>query len=120
MLLAGDLNTDFQHNTRFVVTVRNFIEELGLTVFWQNPDNTVGHVIQPVIHTHTHVNRGVASFSTLDNFVSDDNVFNADVDVVVGDAFYIVVGDVKVVNVVFGAAMLSVQLQAQSYQGFLE
>ena len=77
ILLAGDLNTDFTRNTKFVQIVRDFIEETGLVVFWSNPDAAADHFIEPVQFTHSQCNNNVVYHSTIDHFCSNPRVYNA-------------------------------------------
>ena len=77
ILLSGDLNASFDQHTTFTTIIKNFFDEMNLTVFWLNQENEPGHVIGPVAYTHTHVRDGVAHYSTLDHFVSSQMVYNS-------------------------------------------
>ena len=48
ILWGGDCNADFSRNTRFVQIIRDFIEDLGLVVFWSNPSDDPQHKIEAV------------------------------------------------------------------------
>ena len=76
LLFCGDWNTHFPRNTSHVQIVQNFIEELGVTVFWSNPDNDPGHFIQDVDYTHTTVRNDVMYTSTVDHFIGSTPVYN--------------------------------------------
>ena len=73
LLWAGDLNTDFSRNTRFVEIVRSFILDLNLLVFWSNPNQSV----QVIDFTFSQTVRGVTARSTIDHFVGSSNVFDS-------------------------------------------
>ena len=68
---------DVTRNTRFVQIVKAFIQELGLQIFWSNPDNTDGHMIEPVSFTHAQCQENIMHVSTIDHFISTNNVFNS-------------------------------------------
>ena len=71
LLLAGDFNCDFARNTNFVNTVKNFVNEKNLNVFWEKPDNSPDHVISNVEYTYSNIHS-----STLDHFIGSDRVYN--------------------------------------------
>ena len=48
VLLAADLNCHFERYTRFTNIVRNQLEDLQLSILWQNPD----HRVEAVDYTH--------------------------------------------------------------------
>ena len=77
VLLAGDLNCHFQRQSRFSIMVKDSLADLGLTIVWQNPDSNPQHSIQALDYTHCSVTRGVASYSTIDHFVTSPGIFNA-------------------------------------------
>ena len=71
LLLAGHFNCDFARNTNFVNTVKNFVNEKNLNVFWEKPDNSPDHVISNVEYTYSNIHS-----STLDHFIGSDRVYN--------------------------------------------
>ena len=75
ILIGGDLNCDFQRQTRFTSIVRNSLTDMGLLILWQNPDSE--HNTGNVDYTHCSVARGVASYSTIDHFGASQRVYNA-------------------------------------------
>ena len=77
ILIAGDLNCHFSRQTRFTNLVRDTFAERNLLVLWQHPDTDPEHVIARVDYTHCSIARGVASFSTLDHFVTTQRVYDA-------------------------------------------
>ena len=65
ILIAGDLNTDFFRNSRFVQIVRTFVENLNLKVFWSNPDPSPNHKIDNISFTHHSSIRNMDYFPQL-------------------------------------------------------
>ena len=76
LLLCGDWNTHFPRNTAHVQIVQNFIENLGVTVFWSNPDDDPQHLIHNVDFTHTTVRNDRMFTSTVDHFMGSTQVYN--------------------------------------------
>ena len=77
ILMAGDLNCDFSRNTHFVNHVRRFIEEKGLSVFWNNPDNDQAHSIANVPFTYSNTVNNITHSSIIDHFIGNRRLFNA-------------------------------------------
>ena len=78
VFLAADLNCHFGRGTRFTKLVRDcLVEEMGLTIMWQNPDSNPLHIVQNVDYTHLHIVRNVPAFSTIDHFVLSPQVYHA-------------------------------------------
>ena len=77
ILLAGDLNSHFARQTRFTNLVMDAFDNLRLMVVWQYPDGSPGHTIAQVDYTHSSISQGLASFSILDHFVTNQRVFEA-------------------------------------------
>ena len=76
ILLCGDWNTDFGRNSTHVRIVNHFVEEIGATVFWSNPDNDLNHLVQNVDFTHTTERQNVMFTSTVDHFISSKTVYD--------------------------------------------
>jgi hypothetical protein len=76
IFLAADLNCHFQRQSRFSEMVRESFIEMGLTVVWQNPDSNPQHLIEHIDFTHCSVVRGIASYSTIDHFVTSQRVYS--------------------------------------------
>jgi len=74
VLVAGDLNCDFIKNNKFVHIIESFIEEIGLSIFWNNNNN---NNIATVDYTHTNINNGVSYFSTIDHFAANPRTVKA-------------------------------------------
>ena len=52
------------------------VEELGLSIMWQNPDNDPLHNIQIVDYTHLQIANNTPAYSTIDHFVVSPQVYN--------------------------------------------
>ena len=52
-LVLGDLNSHFSRNSAFTSTVQDFFDEIDFRISWENPDATIGHLIQNVDFTFT-------------------------------------------------------------------
>ena len=76
ILLAGDLNCHFARNTRFTRTVQTHLDDLNLTIFWENPYDK----IQAVDYTHHSVSNNISSVSTIDHLVGNNRVLLATLD----------------------------------------
>ena len=76
-LVLGDLNSHFSRQTRFTTIIQNFFDDINFLVFWENTDQTAGHVIHEVDYTHQHVHDGETFVSTLDHFVSNIVLFSS-------------------------------------------
>ena len=74
ILLLGDLNCDFSRNTRFVQTVRNFVEEKSCKVFWNHPD---GNRISNIAYTYSNTVNNLTHSSIIDHFIGNERIFNA-------------------------------------------
>ena len=72
-MLCGDFNVDMSRENRYVEIVKQFINDLGLKVFWSDSENPK---IQSVDYTCTKIINGVAYYSTLDHFMSITTVYN--------------------------------------------
>ena len=77
VLLAGDLNSHFDRQSRFTNLVDNELADLGLVLLWQNTDNNPHHWIQPVDYTYLSVSNNVASCSTIDHFGASHRMYTA-------------------------------------------
>ena len=66
ILVAGDLNCDFSRQNRFVRTIRDFFEDIGLVSFWAQDDNE-----------NISNNNGASYLSKIDHFISNERVYNA-------------------------------------------
>ena len=73
VLIAGDLNCHFVRNTRFTNLVKNHFEDMNMTIFWEAYSTN----IQAIDYTHMFVSENSSSFSTIDHFVSNNQVLNA-------------------------------------------
>ena len=78
VLLAGDLNCHFARGTRFTNIVENcLVEEMGLSILWQNPDDDPQHNIENVDYTHLQFNRNTPAYSTIDHFAASTQVIRS-------------------------------------------
>ena len=77
VLLAGDLNSHFDRQSRFTNIVADGQAHLGLVLMWQNTDNNPEHWIQPVDYTYLSVSNNVASCSTIDHFGTSSRLYSA-------------------------------------------
>ena len=68
-------NTHFPRHTTHVRLVSEFVEQLGITVFWSHPDNDPNHLIQNVDYTHSSVRNNVITSSTVDHFIGSNMVY---------------------------------------------
>ena len=74
ILVAGDLNCHFRRNTRFSNLIKEFFEEdLNFKIFFETPNAK----INPVDYTHMFMSENVTSYSTIDHFVGNQNVFDS-------------------------------------------
>ena len=46
VLIASDMNTDFDRKTRFTEIVQESLTELGVVILWQVPDDDPQHLIR--------------------------------------------------------------------------
>ena len=73
----GDLNCHFSRNSAFTSIVQDFFDEIDFRILWENPDETVGHLIHNIDFTFKQdSNEGVSS-SIIDHFVGNSSVYNA-------------------------------------------
>ena len=77
VLLAGDLNCHFERYTRFTTIIKDSLSEQSLSLVWQHPDSDPNHTIQAVDYTFCNVTNRVASYSTIDHFVTSPRIFKA-------------------------------------------
>ena len=76
VFLAGDLNCHFNRFSRFTSIVKDFlVEELGLTIMWENPDMDPDHMVQQVDYTHLHTVKDSSHYSTIDHFAVSPQVY---------------------------------------------
>ena len=73
VLIAGDMNCHFARNSKFTSLVRNHFEDLNLHILWENSNSN----IQAVDFTHQFVSKNNCSISTIDHFVSNQQVLHA-------------------------------------------
>ena len=76
ILLAGDLNCDFKRDTLFVNTVRQFVNDNNLCIFWSLPDESESHRIEEVKATYSSSVNGVEYFSCIDHFLGNQRLYN--------------------------------------------
>ena len=78
VFIGGDLNCHFNRGSRFTNIVKDcLVDELGLTIMWENPDPDPQHSIQLVDYTHMHTVRNASSFSVIDHFAVSPQVYAA-------------------------------------------
>ena len=74
ILVAGDLNSHFSRNSRFSNLIKEFFEEqLNFKIFFETPSDK----IIPVDYTHMFMSENITSFSTIDHFIGNQNVFGS-------------------------------------------
>ena len=73
--LAGDLNSDFLRNTKFTKTVKDYFDESGLHLLWENCDNLPN--VSTVDYTFMSTANGTVAFSTIDHFACSSRLFPA-------------------------------------------
>ena len=49
---------------------------MNFLIFWENTDQSDGHLIQDVDYTHHQIYNGESFLSTIDHFVSNDALYN--------------------------------------------
>ncbi len=76
ILLAGDLNCDFMRDTLFVNTVRQFVNDNNLCIFWSLPDESESHRLEEVKATYSSSVNGVEYFSCIDHFLGNQRLYN--------------------------------------------
>ena len=76
VMIAADLNCHFARYTRFTNHVQDSLQDLNLTILWQNPDGNPDHSIEDVSYTHCSVVNKVAHYSTIDHFATSRRVFD--------------------------------------------
>ena len=52
ILIAADMNADFARKTKFTDIVEESLNELGLLILWQNPDDNPQHTIENIDYTY--------------------------------------------------------------------
>ena len=75
ILLAGDLNCHFLRNNRFTNTVKNFLEDSSLIIFWENRGENQN--IKNVDYTHINTANKIPAFSSIDHFAGSQRVFQS-------------------------------------------
>jgi len=76
ILLAGDLNCDFMRDTLFVNTVRQFVNDNNLCIFWSLPDESESHRIEEEKAIYSSPVNGVEYFSCIDHFLGNQGLYN--------------------------------------------
>ena len=61
----------------FTNIVEEELEDLGIVLLWENPDNDPGHMILPVDYTYLSVSNNIASCSTIDHFGASQRIYAA-------------------------------------------
>ena len=70
ILLAGDLNSHFQRNTQFTQIVQQELDELELSLLWNQTDFNVDF-------TYSHIQNETIYFSTIDHFALSNKLMSA-------------------------------------------
>ena len=73
IILAGDLNSHFERQTRFTSIVMNELDDLELSLLWHQHNFAVDY-------THSQVQNDTVYFSTIDHFALSSRVMNAVID----------------------------------------
>ena len=73
LMICGDLNCHFQRNTDFSSTVKDFVDNLPLSILWSNHEQSENN-IENVDYTYCHVADNVVSFSTIDHFLTSEHL----------------------------------------------
>ena len=76
-LILGDLNSHFSRQTPFTSIIEDFFSELNLVIFWDNPDDSEGHLIQAVDYTFQQSNIDACYRSSIDHFVSNSVCYDS-------------------------------------------
>ena len=77
ILLAGDLNSDFNRQNRFTNSVAEALESLGLIILWDNTDDNPSHLISKVDYTYMSFQGNITYCSTIDHFGASTPVYKA-------------------------------------------
>lgn len=77
VLLAGDMNCDFNRNTPFVNIIRQFVLDNDLNIFWSQPVHAENHVINEVAATYSCIVDGRQYTSCIDHFIGNQSVYNS-------------------------------------------
>ena len=75
ILLAGDVNCHLLRNTRFENTVKNFLEDSSLIIFWENTRENQN--VENVDYTHVNTANKIPAFSSIDHFAGSWRVFQS-------------------------------------------
>ena len=76
-LILGDFNSHFSRHSAFTNIVHDFFDENNIKIFWENPDDTKGHLIQKIDFTFQFSNDQETFSSIIDHFAGNQNVYNA-------------------------------------------
>ena len=76
-LILGDFNSHFSRHSTFTNIVHDFFDGNNIKIFWENPDDTKGHLIQKIDFTFQFSNDQETFPSIIDHFAGNQNVYNA-------------------------------------------
>ena len=74
VLLCGDLNCHFPRQTEFTKLVNNYLDNMGLKIFWESSEENMK--FEQIDYTHIHIVNQVAAYSTIDHFAGSQAVIN--------------------------------------------